>query len=124
MKITQQEWRIVEVYLDALRRKGRDERCGTIATNVVVERKSDRLFDLAIEGNIGQSGFRAWLVLGCISTRLNWTTDVVAEMTDHPEMVRDGDWSGVRDTDDAKLWAIFNHFKLGEVKADEQIIIK
>jgi hypothetical protein len=81
---------------------------------VVVERKSDREFDIAVEGKIGSMSFRAWLVLGCISNLIEWTQPEVAAMTDYPEMVRDGDWSGVRDTDNDKLWAIFDHFKLGE----------
>jgi hypothetical protein len=123
MKITQNEWRVVEIYLAAMPRNW----LGSVAaqaTNVSVERKSDREFDISVEGNIGSVGFRAWLVLGCISTRLNWTSPEVAAMTDYPDMVREGDWSGVRDTDDAKLWNIFHHFKLGELKANEQFIIK
>lgn len=123
MKITQQEWRIVEVYLASMRREGRD---GTnpAATDVFVTRRSDRLFDLSVEGKIGDMGFSAWLLLGCIRTRLNWCLPEVAKMTDYPEMVLEGDWSGVRDSDNDKLWAIFDHFKLGEIKATEQVTIK
>jgi hypothetical protein len=122
MKITQQEWRIVEIYLASMRRKGRDE-VKPMATDVVVTRRSDRLFDLSVEGKIGDMGFSAWLVLGCIATRLNWCLPEVANMTDYPTMTMGGDWSGVRDTDDSKLWTIFDHFKLGEVKSNEQVII-
>jgi len=115
MKITQREWRLVEVYLASMK-KGK-------VSNVVVTRRSDREFDLGVEGMVGVRRFGAWLMLGCISTRLNWCLDEVAKMTDYPEMVREGDWSGVRDTDNEKLWAIFKHFKLDEIKAYEQVII-
>jgi hypothetical protein len=122
MKITQREWRLVEVYLKCLRRTSLDA-TQPVAVKVSVERRSDREFDLAVEGEIRGVGFRAWLVLGCIKTRLNWCLPEVANMTDYPDMTRYGDWSGVRDTDESKLWAIFDHFKLGEIKATEQVII-
>jgi hypothetical protein len=115
MKITQREWRLVEVYLAAMK-KGK-------ASDVVVERRSDREFDLSVSGTVGGYQFSSWLVLGCIATRLNWCLPQVAKMTDYPEMVMSGDWSGVRDTDNEKLWAIFDHFKLGEIKATEQVVI-
>lgn len=115
MKMTQREWRIVEVYLKAMN-KGK-------VSNVVVTRRSDREFDLSVEGMVNDYGFSAWLVLGCISTRTNWCLPELANMTDYPDMVKMGDWSGVRDTDNDKLWTIFHHFKLGEIKAIEQVII-
>jgi hypothetical protein len=78
--------------------------------SVVVERKSDRLFDLRLEGRTSDGVvFGAWLVLGMIG-ELPWTQKNIAEMTDYPSMCMRGDWSGVRDTDEDKLWAIFHKF--------------
>jgi len=77
---------------------------------VEIARKSEREYDLSISGKTKDGmGFGAWLPLGLISC-LDWTADPVAGMTDYPEMARDGDWSGVRDTEEEKLWAIFNKF--------------
>ena len=75
-----------------------------------VERKSSAAFDLRFEGR-GADGYAysAWLPLAAIA-RLRWTEPAVAVMTDYPEMVLAGDWSGVRDTNDARLWAIFDRF--------------
>lgn len=78
--------------------------------SVVISRRSDRECDLTVEGKtVDGIGFSAWLVLGMISN-LPWTTKKIAEMTDYPMMAMEGDWSGVRDTDDEKLWTIFNTF--------------
>lgn len=77
-----------------------------------VERRSDREFDLSFSGKLTRKssagcGFSAWLVLAFIGT-LPWTGPRVAGRTDYPEMAREGDWSGVRDTNDARLWEIFH----------------
>lgn len=78
--------------------------------SVVISRRSDREYDLTVEGKtVDGIGFSAWLVLGMIAN-LPWTSNKVAEMTDYPSMAKEGDWSGVRDTDEEKLWAIFNKF--------------
>jgi len=73
-------------------------------------RCSDRPFDLQIEGTKAGTPFRAWLPLAAIGDLLSWTSQNVARMTDYPEMVREGDWSGVRDTDPKKIWAIFEEY--------------
>ena len=72
-----------------------------------------REYELSFEGERPGFGkndppmkFSACLVLSCIRELFNWTK--FAEMTDYPEMVREGDWSGVRDTSWEKLWRIFN----------------
>ena len=74
---------------------------------------SEKEFELSFEGErpgFGKSDppmkFSACLVLSCIRELFNWTK--FADMTDYPEMVREGDWSGVRDTSWDKLWRIFN----------------
>jgi hypothetical protein len=77
-----------------------------------VSRKSDREYDLHIEGSSQKMGctFSAWLVLAAIRSLTLWTSWKVAEMTDYPEMAMEGDWSGVRDSNEESLWAIFNKF--------------
>jgi hypothetical protein len=77
-----------------------------------VSRKSDREYDLHIEGKSQRMGcgFSAWLVLAAIRELTMWTSPAVAEMTDYPNMAFEGDWSGVRDTNEDSLWMIFNKF--------------
>jgi hypothetical protein len=77
-----------------------------------VTQKSEREYDLHIEGRSQKMGcsFSAWLVLAAIRELTMWTSWKVAEMTDYPEMAMEGDWSGVRDTNEESLWAIFNKF--------------
>ena len=77
-----------------------------------VSRKSDREYDRHIEGNSKRMGgsFSAWLVLAAIRELTMWTSWNVTEMTDYPDMAMEGDWSGVRDTNEESLWAIFNKF--------------
>lgn len=83
-----------------------------------VERRSDRPFDLGFSGqdNEMKCGFSAHLLRAAIRHLVCWTSIEVANMTDHPTMTYCGDWSGVRDTDDAKLWAIFDKFVLPQLK--------
>lgn len=76
-----------------------------------VSRKSEREYDLHIEGKSKKGySFSAWLVLAAIRELTMWTSPAVAEMTDYPNMAFEGDWSGVRDTNEESLWAIFNKF--------------
>jgi mRNA-degrading endonuclease YafQ of YafQ-DinJ toxin-antitoxin module len=77
-----------------------------------VERKSDREFDLAIKGKDHQlrCGFSGWLILMAIRELTIWTSQAVAKHTDYPQMALDGDWSGVRDTSNEKLWYIFDEY--------------
>ena len=81
-------------------------------TDYTVTRKSEREYDLRIEGSLPKAGctFSAWLVLAAIGKLTMWTTWEVAEMTDYPDMAMQGDWSGVRDTNEESLWVIFNKF--------------
>lgn len=72
-----------------------------------VERKSERDFDVKIECTCDICKFGIWLPLGAIRELTPWTSPAIARMTDHPEMAMDGDWSGVRDTNTDKIWAIF-----------------
>lgn len=72
-----------------------------------VERKSDRDFDVKIECSSNVCKFGIWLPLGAIRELTPWISPAIANMTDHPEMVMEGDWSGVRDTSTDKIWAIF-----------------
>jgi hypothetical protein len=71
-----------------------------------ISRRSDKEFDLYLRGQAGDKtySFSSWLPLHVIRE-----TDYTryAEFSDYPEMVRAGDWSGIRDSSPDKIWAIF-----------------
>ena len=75
---------------------------------------TDHPADIYIEGHNGALGclYSAWLPLMAIRSLVNWCSPDVAEMTDYPEMAMEGDWSGVRDTDKDKLFAIYERYVL------------
>lgn len=82
-----------------------------------IERRSDREFDLKVEGKYGSNhpympgvSFSAWVVLAAIRELTNWTSREVAQYTKYPDMALEGDWSGVRDSDTDQLWNIFDRF--------------
>jgi hypothetical protein len=82
-----------------------------------VERRSDREYDLALKGRYSKSNkylpgcaFSAWLPLAAINDLTVWPSAEIASLTDYPEMVMEGDWSGVRDSDPDKIWFIFERF--------------
>lgn len=78
-----------------------------------VERRSTMPFDLSVTGvEKNKTNFQAWLPLHAIGALVSWTDPIVAKMTDYKSMAMSGDWSGVRDTDNAKLWEIFHKFVL------------
>lgn len=115
MKIKQKEWQCVERYLSAKTSNHLRYLKETLKVkDVYVERKSEKDFDLVIHGYFN-CAFSAWLPLGSINERLNWCSKEIARMTDYPEMVMEGDWSGVRDSEEEKIWEIFNKFKLGDM---------
>ena len=66
--------------------------------------------------------FRAWLPLSAIRDLVDWSKPEIAAMSDYPQMVNAGDWSGIRDTNRKSLWKIFdkyvlkkNSFKVGDI---------
>jgi hypothetical protein len=79
-----------------------------------ITRRSEKEFDFGMEGEItGNSykpgekmtyGFSGWFPLAVIRASL-WPS--YAEMSDYPEMVESGDWSGIRDSEPETIWAIF-----------------
>jgi len=79
-----------------------------------VSRRSDREFDLSLEGRfadiLGGVAFSAWLPLFAIRELTQWAGYEIASCTDYPDMVAEGDWSGVRDSDPETIWAIFHRF--------------
>ena len=75
-----------------------------------------REFDIRITGNNQNGLFSLILFRAAVKRLTNWTSPEIAKLTDHPEMCLEGDWSGVRDTDDVKLWNIFNRFVLPMLK--------
>lgn len=87
------------------------------ATELTITRKSEREFDLQIKGK-AEYGFEAWLPLSMIR-HITWTTAEIAMMTDYPQMVVNGDWSGVRDSGTEKIWAIVDKI-IDEVKDTPQ----
>ena len=59
-------------------------------------RKSPEEYDISITGQTEEGfEFSAWLPLAFIR-ETDWT--LMANMFDYPEMVAEGDWSGVRDS--------------------------
>ena len=82
-----------------------------------VERRSDREYDLSIEGRYADDApylagvaFSAWLPLMAIRELTEWPSESIASLTDYPDMVMEGDWSGVRDSDEESIWFIFHRF--------------
>jgi hypothetical protein len=79
----------------------------------VTARNSDREFDLLIEGTHTQFSdkgcrFSARLPLAALHSSCDWCSPQVASMTDYPDMAMDGDWSAVRDTNEATQWRMFD----------------
>ena len=71
------------------------------------KRNSDKEFDLDITG-FNKKGFSysAWVPLKYIGEQ-NWCSQKIANMSDLPEMVLYGDWSGIRDSSMEAKWEIF-----------------
>ena len=86
---------------------------------VKVSRRSDREYDLSLEGRYGEDApymggvaFSAWLPLMAIRELTNWASMEIASVTNYPDMAIEGDWSGVRDSDEDTIWFIFKRFAL------------
>lgn len=77
-------------------------------------------FDIHFSGEYESHGskypFSAWLPLSCIRELTTWTVREIAAMSDYPNMVATGDWSGIRDSSEETRWAIFDRFVLPMVK--------
>jgi hypothetical protein len=90
-------------------------KCGL--TEVKMERKSDREYDISLKGKyapdapyLAGTAFSAWLPLLAIRELTAWTSESIASLTDYPDMVMEGDWSGVRDSSTETIWFIFDRF--------------
>lgn len=101
---------LADVALSAGERRALDAVRGMGRTVDRVARRSGREFDIEIRGRYRDRrvSYAAWLPLLAISDLLVWTRPEIAGMTDHPAMAEAGDWSGVRDSSDAAVWAIFD----------------
>lgn len=89
--VSEREYRLIDVV--ALR--------GTVAYNhASIKRRSPREFDVEYSG----PGYASWLPLAAICA-VNWIK--FAEMSSYPEMVREGDWSGIRDSTRDEIWEMF-----------------
>ena len=53
--------------------------------------------------------YSATLTLAAIKDLTNWTRRDIAEMSDYPEMVMKGDWSGIRDSEYKAIQQIFDY---------------
>ena len=74
-----------------------------------VSRKSDREFDISYNAYSGENyTISAWLPLASIHAFVTWPSKQVAKLSDYPDMVMAGDWSGIRDSSEDKIWNIFN----------------
>lgn len=82
------------------------------ATIKEVIRKSERPYDIYFTITSDTGDMSGWLPLSGINWLTQWTSRYIADMTDYPDMTYNGDWSGVRDSDREKIWAIFNRFVL------------
>ena len=51
--------------------------------------------------------FSAWLPLYVVS-RTEWSTRKYARLSSYPNMVLEGDWSGIRDSDESAIWYMFS----------------
>lgn len=80
----------------------------------VVKRRSDREYDLELTGTHKwhRQGFSGWLPLMAIYNLTRWTSPAMAAETDYPDMVKDGDWSGVRDSETDTIWRLFDRHVL------------
>jgi len=80
--------------------------------NYKIRRKSAKPFDIEIEGDSNRGMFGADLMLSAIANFVNWTSPAVARISDYPSMAMEGDWSGIRDSSDEKIEAIFRLYVL------------
>lgn len=92
-------------------------KCGLDDLNVT--RRSDREYDLSLDGRYSKDApymagcaFSAWLPLMAIRELTVWPSEEIAGCTDYPDMVMEGDWSGVRDSSKDSIWGIFDRFVL------------
>lgn len=87
------------------------------------ERISDREFDLKVfgrhkEGALAGVEFEAWLPLAAIKELINWRSHRVAQMCNYPMMAQDGDWSAIRDSEESKIWQIFEKFYIAKERGE------
>lgn len=85
--------------------------------DIKVTRRSEREYDLSVSGlyakdskHMAGVAISAWLPLLAIRELTPWPSEEIAACTDYPEMVTEGDWSGVRDSDPETIWFIFERF--------------
>jgi len=73
-----------------------------------VIRRSEREYDIEFNGWDGKMrcNFSSWLPLAAIGC-VDWTGEEYAEMSDYPMMVAEGDWSGIRDSNEGAVWRMF-----------------
>jgi hypothetical protein len=82
-------------------------------TKYSAKRQSYNPYDIVIDGEgPGTRQFAGDLKLIAIRELLNWTLPEIAKMSDYPDMVREGDWSGIRDSSDQAIDKIFEIFVL------------
>lgn len=73
-----------------------------------LKRRSEKEYDFSFSYRDPETGWdtTAWLPLAVIQDS-KWT--YLAHMSDYPEMVLDGDWSGIRDSSKEAIWKMFDY---------------
>ena len=94
---------VTEAERELIRKVGQKESWAHIET---VERFSPRTYDIGLSGQYQAGpgvadGFSAWLPLATIRAG-NWPR--LASLSNYPRMVRQGDWSGIRDSSEEAIW--------------------
>ena len=105
MNLTHREHKL----LNMLEERGYDISYASIK-RIIRDNEPEKEFNIHFEGEHKGNKFTAWLLLSCIRELTPWTCSELACMTDYPSMAREGDWSGVRDTEEERLWEIFQKF--------------
>jgi hypothetical protein len=81
---------------------------------ISIKRNSPKFFDISIEGIRHGDGYKCSFssqgYRHVIHSLVDWCCPVVANMSDYPEMVEYGDWSGIRDSSEESIMNIFNWY--------------
>jgi len=77
-------------------------------TEVKAARRSDREFDLELNGFSTEMNctFSAWLPLASVGSLAQWRTEEVAE---HAKSTK-GDWTSLRESGEETIWSVFHEF--------------
>jgi hypothetical protein len=87
--------------------------------DIKVTRRSEKEYDLSVSGlyakdskHMAGVAISAWLPLLAIRELTPWPSEEIASFSDYPDMVMEGDWSGIRDSSVDSIWRMFDRFVL------------